>query len=481
MLWALALAICLASGWFVTRALTADLFIGPRWASVLAEVSIGALLAPGLASILCFALVATGGGTQGGVLGVLAALLVISVAIWWKLTPNAHPRPAPPKRFPWTWALGICAAAALIFLLLDFQAAVSANPHGEWDAMSIWSLRGRLLSSGGDLWGRAVSSEIGGHMTGAAHPGYPLFLSGFLALLWIADGTAIGTWDQAVPITVSLLVSVSALALLVSSLAARKSVSLGVLAGLVLLASEVFASQVSAQYSDLLQGLAFLTTLVLLEAADDSGSPRAIVAVGLAAGLSAWIKNEGLSFSIAALGVAAWRFRSPGLQGLAIGAIPGLAAVAVLKLFIAQGSDSVLPHSVGATAARVAEAGRWWQAALGFGKAIYDAGGGLTHPVLLCAVLAFALRFVPPAESRAKLWLWIPVAVTAAAEYSLYLITEANLDWHISTSISRLVAQLWPSLIWLFFLQLRAPEELVEVAPTPVPVHARRTAKRSRS
>jgi hypothetical protein len=377
--------------------------------------------------------------------------------------------------------LCICAAVGLIFLLLDFQAAVTANPHGEWDAMSIWSLRGRLLSSGGDLWRRAVSSEIGGHMTGAAHPGYPLFLSAFLALQWIAGGSSIGAWDQAVPITVSLLVSLSTLAVLGSSLAARKSVSLGVLAGLVLLASEVFASQVSAEYSDLLQCLAFLTTLVLLEAADDSGSPRIVVAVGLAAGLSGWIKNEGLPFSIAALGVAAWRFRSRGLQWLALGAIPGLAAVGVLKLFIAQGADSVIPHSIGATVARVTEAGRWWQAALGFGKAVYDAGGALSHPVLLGALLAFALRFVPSAERRAKLWLWIPVAVTAAAEYGLYLITEANLDWHISTSVSRLVAQLWPSLIWLFFLQLRTPEELVEVAPVPVPVQARRAGKRSRA
>jgi hypothetical protein len=43
--------------------------------------------------------------------------------------------------------------------------------------------------------------------------------------------------------------------------------------------------------------------------------------------------------------------------------------------------------------------------------------------------------------------------------------TEANLDWHISTSVSRLVAQLWPSLIWLFFLMLRAPEQHLERKP----------------
>jgi hypothetical protein len=478
MLWFSALAMSVAAGWFLARGMTAGSFSGPRWASLVCELSLGAFFGPGIASILFLPLVSTGAATQIGVFATLAALLGLSAAIWWKLTPAATPS-RPFKKFSWTWALWICAAAALIFLVLDFQAAANANPYGEWDAMAIWNLRARLLASGGNLWHRAVSSEIGGQMTGAAHPGYPLFLSGFLALQWIAAGTTTSGWEQSVPIAVTLLVSLSSLALLVTSLATRKSISLGVLAGLILLTSEVFASQVSAEYSDLLQGFAFLATLVLLDAAVDSDSLRIVVAVGLAAGLAAWIKNEGLPFSIAALAVAAWRLRSRGLQWLAIGAAPGLAAVGVLKLFLAQGRDSVLPAGLGDALAKVTEAGRWWQAGLGFGKAVYDAGGVLTHPVVLAAILAFALRFIPASARKEKLWLWIPIAVTAAAEYGLYLVTEANLDWHISTSVSRLVAQLWPSLIWVFFLQLRAPEELVEIAPVRVPI--RRTQKRARA
>jgi hypothetical protein len=62
--------------------------------------------------------------------------------------------------------------------------------------------------------------------------------------------------------------------------------------------------------------------------------------------------------------------------------------------------------------------------------------------------------------------LWIPIGVTAAAEYGLYLITTSNLDWHISTTVNRLVAQLWPSLIWLFFLLLRAPEDALASVQT---------------
>jgi hypothetical protein len=464
MLWQLSFLIALAAGWFLARTLTAGAFAGPRWASGLVEFSLGVLFGPGLASVLCFALVGVGAATQTGILAALAALLAASAVAWWKLTPGVESSASGAKTFPWAWALWICVAAGFVLFFLDFQAASSANPNGEWDAMSIWNLRARYLTAGTGFWQRAVSADIGGHMIGSAHPGYPLFLSGFIALQWISEGIATGAADQLVPIVVSFAIAVAAFVLLGSSLASRKSVMLGLLAWALLLASEVFASQTSAQYSDLLQGLAFLSALVLLDAADrDESSPRLLIAAGLAIGLACWIKNEGLPFTIAALAVAAWRFRARGLLWLALGAAPGMLSTAILKMFVAHGREAIFPSTMGEALTKIAGAGRWWQAALGFGKAVFDAGSLWAHPVVLAAVLAFALRFVPKPERVGRLWLWIPVAVTAAAEYGLYLITTADLDWHISTSVSRLVAQLWPALIWLFFLMLRPPEEYVKV------------------
>ncbi len=464
MLWQLSFLIALAAGWFLARTLTAGAFAGPRWASGLVEFSLGVLFGPGLASVLCFALVGAGAATQTGILVGLGALLAASAAAWWKFTPGVESSASGAKTFPWAWALWICVAAGFVLFFLDFQAASSANPNGEWDAMSIWNLRARYLTAGTGFWQRAVSADIGGHMIGSAHPGYPLFLSGFIALQWISEGIATGAADQLVPIVVSFAIAVAAFVLLGSSLVSRKSVMLGLLAWALLLASEVFASQTAAQYSDLLQGLAFLSALVLLDAADrDESSPRLLIAAGLAIGLACWIKNEGLPFTIAALAVAAWRFQARGLPWLALGAAPGMLSTAILKMFVAHGREAIFPSTMGEALTKIAGAGRWWQAALGFGKAVFDAGSLWAHPVVLAAVLAFALRFVPKPERVGRLWLWIPIAVTAAAEYGLYLITTADLDWHISTSVSRLVAQLWPALIWLFFLMLRPPEEYVKV------------------
>ncbi|HEY7333865.1 MAG TPA: hypothetical protein VH639_03200 [Bryobacteraceae bacterium] len=283
----LTFAACLGSGWFLARALTAGAFKGPRWSSLVVELAAGVVFGPGLASVIYFALAVAGAATRAGVVAATAAQLVVCAGIWWRLTPGMKPSPSSSKTPAWTWALYICAGAALILFLLDFQAATSANPNGDWDAMAVWNVRARFLASG-DLWRRAVSPQMGGGMAGAAHPGYPLFLSAFLALQW----TAAGGFDSIVPMAASLLFALAALGLLGAGVAVRKSALLGLLASLILLASDVFVSQAAAQYSDLLQGLAFLGALVLLESADVTPSPRLFAAIGLTAGLSAWIKTR---------------------------------------------------------------------------------------------------------------------------------------------------------------------------------------------
>ncbi len=467
MLWLSALGLCLAAGWFLARALTSGgVSFGPPWASLLFEAALGALFGPGLASILYFALVRAGVATGTGVFAALIAFASGCGAVWWRLTPRGQLPEVRRPKYKWIWILWIAVAAGVVYLSLDIQAAASANPTGQWDAMAVWNLRGRFLASGGELWRRALTGPP------APHPGYPLFLSGFIGLQWSAEGS----FNDAVPILAGLLLAAAVFLMLGSSIAVRKSVALGLLACLLLLTSEVFASQVSVEYSDIPQALGFLAVVVLLEAADAAPSARLWIAAGLAAGLCCWIKNEGLPFAIGALGIALLRFRARGIPWLAVGAAPGLLATLILKLFVAQGRDPNVPPTVAAAIHNFLAPGRWWQAGLGFGKAIFEAGAVWTHPVLLGAILALALRFVPAGERRARLWLWVPIAATIAAEYLQYLVTDVNLNWQIEGSANRLIAQLWPSLIWLLFLILCAPEDLVELPakkPSPPPKRAK--------
>jgi hypothetical protein len=465
-----ALILSLSIGWFLSSGLSATVWSAPRWMRILGEASLAALFGPGLTSVLFFLMTIAGVGRAPAVLLMLAGMLILSAGLWWKLR-AVGPQPSPVKRFPWMWVLVATSIAGVLILLLDFQVFSQANPMGEWDASGIWNLRARYLAGGPATWRYAFSADIGGHMAGASHSNYPLFLSSFVALQWVAAGY----FDSFAPAASSLLFSIAVLLLLGASLARDASVALGPLAWLVLLASGEFISQASAQYADLLLALAFLASLVLLDRADRFRSPHLLFAAGLAIGLAPWIKNEGWPFACAALAIAAWRFRGRPIVWIILGAMPGLLATIVLKI-VSQGREATIPATMGEVLAKLSDPSRWWKTLVGFATAVLGAGPLWAHPLLLMAALAIVLRLVPAAERRARAWLWIPIAATLAAEYGLYLITTADINWHIGTSVNRLVAQVWPSLLWLIFLTLRAPEDYFVAADAAV----KSTSKKNR-
>ena len=43
--------------------------------------------------------------------------------------------------------------------------------------------------------------------------------------------------------------------------------------------------------------------------------------------------------------------------------------------------------------------------------------------------------------------------------FFIYVITPKNLDWHIRTSLNRLLLHLWPAFLLLCFIIIKAPEE----------------------
>lgn len=458
MTWIPAFILALAAGWFLSRAGTTPLFGRAHpVAAAAAEAGLAVLFGPGLASVLFFALNIAGLASPIASLAGLSLLAAGAGALWWSTRRSQPAVRVARSGFPWTWSLLLGLAAASIFVALDFAAASAANLNGDWDATAIWNLRARFMAGGTLVWRRAISAEVGGFMLLASHPGYPLFLSSFIGMLWSLAGDCTTT----APAAISGVIAFAVMALLTGSLAARRSLGLGLLGGMLLLATELFASQSAAQYADLLLALAFLAATVLLDAAaaePESAPGRLLIAAGLAIGFAPWIKNEGIPFAAAALALAAWRFRMRGCLWILLGSAPGLVATATLKV-MAQGRESMFPSTAGEAFTKLADPARWWQSLAGFGNAFLQLGPWWAHPVLLIFLLTWAFGPLPPADRRSRRWLLVPIAVTLASEYGLFLITAADLTWHLGTSVTRLVLQVWPCLIWLVLSMLRTPEE----------------------
>jgi len=50
--------------------------------------------------------------------------------------------------------------------------------------------------------------------------------------------------------------------------------------------------------------------------------------------------------------------------------------------------------------------------------------------------------------------------------YLVYIVTPHDLAWHLQYSLDRLLLQLWPSAIFVYFMMVRTIEEAVTVRET---------------
>jgi hypothetical protein len=201
-----------------------------------------------------------------------------------------------------------------------------------------------------------------------------------------------------------------------------------------------------------------------------------MIFAGFFASCAAWTKNEGVPFA-AALLILAFLFgvRSDGLKRtierlrpLALGAAPLLALAFCFKVFIAPASDPFVQQNAAQMAQKLGDAQRYSQIAKALAAQAVDLGQWWSHPLLLIAILAVALRFRIDKQFAAELRIAASTLLALFASYiAAYLVTPSGLDWHLKTSLSRLYAQPWPAFLFLVFLVLRAPEETGVKAEAP--------------
>jgi hypothetical protein len=72
-------------------------------------------------------------------------------------------------------------------------------------------------------------------------------------------------------------------------------------------------------------------------------------------------------------------------------------------------------------------------------------------PLLLIYLLIMGTS-VPKEQAKSILSLSLRLALLAGSYFVVYLLTPHDLAWHLSTSINRLLSQIMPSLLFLYFL-----------------------------
>lgn len=428
--------------------------------------SVARMLGPGIgagvASLAFFLLRWSGIANAAVVWSIAVVMLTAGVVAWRRTEPAAGGREAVAvkPRSEWIWVARIAVILSLALLVGDAMTAYAASPDGDWDAFSIWDLRARFMAAEGSSWVAAARPGINAGLAGASHPGYPLLLSGWIGMAWMADGEM----ESVVPGTVSVLFALIAAGVLFAGMRELRGEWSALLAVLVLVSPEAFRSQAGAQCADIALSLYLLMWTVLTAIWLRDRDQRGLLALaGLTAGLAPWTKNEGWPFALAAVAVTCWLARRGGILAFLAGFVPPAVVTILFKTMVATGSEGVYPPTIAVAFERFSDFDRWAAVIGAYWRHGIEMGVAYAHPLVLLVLIGWALKPVVKAERGEVAWLALPALAMAAAEFLMLVATSADIRWHTGTSVPRLLIQPWPALLVVVFCLLRRPEDSLPV------------------
>jgi 4-amino-4-deoxy-L-arabinose transferase-like glycosyltransferase len=359
------------------------------------------------------------------------------------------------------WLMRVAFAVALLCAAARFSILSWQQPNGQFDAFAHWNLEARFLSAGdGHL--RQYS-----YMTWS-HPDYPLLIPGSIAGAW----ALIGTRTTVVPCVIAWLFTFSLVGLVSISIARLRDERQGLLAGLCLLGTPFLIEHGASQYADVPVAFFYVATIALLFRNAEASSSRGFLMLsGAAAGLAAWTKNEGLLFAVSFVALyllitAIRNWKTIGVRempAVLMGLAPILAIVIVHKAYMGQMNDLVVGQNIDATTHRVLDVSRYAHVIKQMALGIFSFGKWnhlLPLPLLLFIYSILAGMDIPDENKRRPLILAALLTfVMGMAFFSIYIVTPWDLSWHLETSLNRLLLQLLPLAILVYFGIIRAREK----------------------
>jgi hypothetical protein len=304
-----------------------------------------------------------------------------------------------------------------------------ALKYGGWDAWSIWNFHAKYLASG-DQWKNLFNNIID-------HPDYPLLLpgiNGFFMRLFM------GHAETSILFIVSFSIMLFIPVLIYLELLKRNIIVATII--LFLMANDVFFLQNSVtQYADTPLAFFFLGAIICTAYIDVS--KKYIIAAAACIGCCMWTKNEGV---ILAAIFFAFNFRQffslPHVKYTLAGIALPLVTFLVFKLHYAPPNDIVGQQSR-ETFRQLFEPGRyktiWVHFTQELDQNFYYAKVGFALYLLVCLI--------------GKKWperQFLMLTTCLLAYLAIYVLTTQALEWHLATSLNRLMLQLLPAMLFVF-------------------------------
>ncbi|WP_432988641.1 hypothetical protein [Dactylosporangium sp. CA-233914] len=415
-------------GWALTRSLPLAVLLAPLAGAAVSAVAVLLML-----------------WLRGPLIPWFAAVLAASVAVAWLVR-----RAAPAPGGSWREA-GLLGVPLLPPMLLMFRDPVA------WDAHAIWWLHAGYFARGGDF----ARAAMGNAALVPSHPDYPPLASAPVGVAWRLLESY--TFRPAIAVNVAVTWSAAVLvAYAVRRVTARAPWQLSIPAALGA-ACSAWLPQWTAPtegYSDTMCAAAFVAGAVLLLAPREplGVTPLALFLVAAAA----LTKNEGVALAEVFAVVASVRYRRE-IRRAAWCWLPAGAAAAWSLTARALGAENDLMAGGRFGALLRGDAGTWERLPL-----IETELGERIWPVAIAATVAAVLGGLLLRGRRRRLglagdgWLWAVLAAHWLMLTFIYLVTQYDIHWHLSTSVDRVT-------IVLAMLSCAIAATWLPVALAPVP------------
>jgi len=351
--------------------------------------------------------------------------------------------------------LGVFTGILIITVSAYFLYALM-TPTGRFDAWMIYNRTARFIFRDPENWRNTLSSQL----YWLFHADYPLLVSVNVAGAW----DALGSENMRAAQAQSAYFLIGIYCLLMGVLAALRTSGQAILAGIALLGMPVFFVTAAREEADIPLAFFILAVFALLFLYNREHNPALIALAGLAAGLAAWTKNEGLLFLVT--GSIAWliflyrRKQIGRLKWYAFGLCLPLVVVLAYKLFLAPPNDLFSSGSSPGLIAHITDLERYIVIVKSFIQQFFTFGNGKSS-IFLLAAYGLIMGLEKSGRHRLPaLAAGFAILLQLAGYFMIYVFTPHDINWHLNSSLYRLILQNVPPALLILFVIINDPETI---------------------
>ena len=335
---------------------------------------------------------------------------------------------------------------ANIYALVIFLKYFINNPMGSWDGFRIWNIKAEFLYLQSPLWKNLFNLP---HFM--SHGDYPLFLPCSTARLWLYSSHQ----DFTANILIGFLFTFGLIYLLYQALRYFKSEKVAYAVCTVFMLCDIFLVNGAAQCADIPLAMFFLSSVVCLFLYFKNNRFNTLLLGLIFAGLSVWVKNEGLMFfAIYAAVIFGWFLRNKDYKKSIFTAV--LAGITIFfailfKKFSAAPNDLIFGFNETKSYVFAFDINRYIVIAKTFITLLFKKFFIFLALVLLC-FKGFKIR-----EKIRQPFLLSSLifGLTVCGYVAVYVLAPHDINWLVENSMDRIILQILPVFLFLFSITLR--------------------------